>query len=97
VTKVEIGRDKVTEKILLEAGPAAAKFGIELVDIRIKRINYVTQVQESVYQRMIVERQRIAAKFRSEGEGERRGDQDLCRGLFEGSGVLFVSGDAQEL
>ncbi len=70
VTKVEVGRDKVTKNILLEASPAAANFGIELVDIRIKRINYVKQVQESVYQRMIVERQRIAAKYRSQGEGE---------------------------
>ncbi len=70
VTKVDIGRDKVMKNILLEASPAAAKFGIKLVDIRIKRINYVKQVQESVYQRMIVERQRIAAKYRSQGEGE---------------------------
>lgn len=70
VTKVDIGRDKVMKNILLEASPAAAKFGIELVDIRIKRINYVKQVQESVYLRMIVERQRIAAKYRSQGEGE---------------------------
>jgi membrane protease subunit HflC len=70
ITQVQIGRDKITEKILAEAAPSAQKFGIELVDIRIKRINYVEQVQQSVYERMIVERQRIAAKYRSEGEGQ---------------------------
>ncbi len=70
VIKVEIGRDKITEKILLEARPAAKEFGIELVDIRIKRINYREEVRNSVYQRMIAERQQIAAKYRSEGEGE---------------------------
>ena len=71
VMRVEIGRDKIVEKVLLDAKSfAAEKYGIELVDIRIKRINYVEQVQQSVYQRMIAERQQIAAKFRSEGEGE---------------------------
>lgn len=71
VTQVALGRDKITRAILAEAGAATKEFGIELVDIQIKRINYVEQVQQSVYQRMIVERQRIAAKYRSEGEGEK--------------------------
>lgn len=71
VARVEIGRDKILEKVLLAARPfAAKKYGIELVDIRIKRINYREEVRNSVYQRMKAERQRIAAKFRSEGEGE---------------------------
>ena len=47
-----------------------AKFGIELVDVKIKRINYVEQVRNSVYGRMIAERKQIAEKFRSEGKGE---------------------------
>ena len=47
-----------------------APFGIELVDIKIKRINYVEQVRKSVYGRMIAERNQIAEKFRSEGKGE---------------------------
>ena len=47
-----------------------AQFGIELVDVKIKRINYVEEVQESVYGRMIAERKQIAEKFRSEGKGE---------------------------
>jgi membrane protease subunit HflC len=48
------------------------KFGIELVDVKIKRINYVDQVRNSVYNRMIAERKQIAEKFRSEGVGEAR-------------------------
>ncbi|MBL6972351.1 MAG: protease modulator HflC, partial [Desulfobacterales bacterium] len=48
------------------------KFGIEVVDVKIKRINYVEQVRDSVYGRMIAERKQIAEKFRSEGKGEAR-------------------------
>lgn len=47
-----------------------AQFGIELVDVKIKRINYVEEVRDSVYGRMIAERKQIAEKFRSEGKGE---------------------------
>ncbi len=67
---VEKGRSKITELIFAEAVPAAKELGIELVDIRIKRVNYVEQVRKAVYERMIVERKRIAAKYRSEGEGK---------------------------
>ncbi len=45
------------------------QYGIELVDVRIKRFDYVESVREKVYERMISERKRIAAQFRSEGEG----------------------------
>jgi len=67
---VTIGRKKITEKILKEAQPKLVAFGIELVDVKIKRINYVEQVRQSVYKRMIAERNQIAQKFRSEGRGE---------------------------
>jgi membrane protease subunit HflC len=70
VPKIEKGRDKITKLILKEAIPSALEYGIRLVDIRIKRINYVEDVRKAVYERMIVERKRIAAKYRSEGEGE---------------------------
>jgi membrane protease subunit HflC len=66
---VEKGRDKLTEQVLAEATSSAQGLGIELVDIRIKRINYVEEVQRAAYERMIVERKQIAAKYRSEGEG----------------------------
>ena len=68
--KIEIGRETITKKILEQAQPKLAKFGIELVDVKIKRINYVEQVRNSVYGRMIAERKQIAEKFRSEGKGE---------------------------
>jgi len=69
---VKIGREKITKRIMEQAQPKLAKFGIELVDVKIKRINYVEQVQKSVFGRMVAERQQIAEKFRSEGKGEAR-------------------------
>ena len=45
-------------------------FGIELLDIRFKRINYNQSVRPKIYERMISERQQIAERFRSEGNGE---------------------------
>jgi len=70
--KVVTGREKITKQILEQAQPKLSKFGIELVDVKIKRINYVEQVRDSVYGRMIAERKQIAEKFRSEGKGEAR-------------------------
>ncbi len=71
ITKVEFGRDKIVEKVLAEAKTfASEKYGIDIVDIRIKRINYHEEVRDSVYQNMIAERQQMAAKYRSQGEGE---------------------------
>ena len=69
---ITTGREKITEGILKQARPKLVKFGIELVDVKIKRINYVEQVRQSVYGRMIAERNQIAEKFRSEGMGEAR-------------------------
>jgi len=67
---ISTGRKKITEGILKAAQPKLAQFGIELVDVKIKRINYVEQVRNTVYGRMIAERNQIAEKFRSEGKGE---------------------------
>ena len=67
---VTTGREKITQGILTQAQPKLSPFGIELVDVKIKRINYVEQVRKSVYGRMIAERKQIAEKFRSEGKGE---------------------------
>jgi membrane protease subunit HflC len=64
------GREAITQGIMKQAQPKLAQFGIELVDVKLKRINYVEQVRESVYGRMIAERKQIAEKFRSEGKGE---------------------------
>jgi len=67
---IEIGREKIAKGIMEQAKPKVAKFGIDLVDVRIKRINYVEEVRREVYNRMIAERKQIAEKFRSEGRGE---------------------------
>jgi membrane protease subunit HflC len=67
---IQVGREKITRGIMEQAQPKLAQFGIELVDVKIKRINYVEEVRKSVYGRMIAERKQIAEKFRSEGKGE---------------------------
>lgn len=69
---VKIGRQKIATGIMEQARPKLAKFGIEVVDVKIKRVNYVEQVQRSVFARMVAEREQIAEKFRSEGKGEAR-------------------------
>jgi membrane protease subunit HflC len=71
-SRITTGREQIMLSILKEAQPKLDKFGIELVDVKIKRINYVDQVRKSVYDRMIAERKQIAEKFRSEGIGEAR-------------------------
>ena len=70
--EVKMGRRMITKGILEQAQPKLDKFGIELVDVKIKMLNYVEEVQKSVYGRMIAERKQIAEKFRSEGKGEAR-------------------------
>jgi membrane protease subunit HflC len=67
---IPYGREVITRAILAEARKITPQYGIELVDVRIKRLNYVESVREKVYARMISERKRIAARFRAEGEGE---------------------------
>ncbi len=70
--EVTMGREQITKGIMAQAQPKLEKFGIELVDVKIKRLNYVEEVRKSVYGRMIAERRQIAEKFRSEGQGEAR-------------------------
>ncbi len=68
--EVQEGRELLTREILREAQMRMPQYGIELVDVRIKRLNYIADVRKQVFNRMISERQRIAEKFRSEGQGE---------------------------
>ena len=68
--RIKLGREKITRMIIEAAAPRLMVLGIELLDIRFKRINYVEEVQKKIYERMISERKRIADKFRSEGQGE---------------------------
>jgi membrane protease subunit HflC len=67
---ITVGRVAIEKDIIAAAAPKLAEFGIELLDVRFKRINYNQQVLERIYQRMISERLQIAQRFRSEGEGE---------------------------
>jgi membrane protease subunit HflC len=64
------GRAELEDEIMADAKPKLAELGIELLDIRFQRINYNPSVVEKIYERMISERQQIASKFRSEGEGQ---------------------------
>jgi len=67
---VDLGRSKIARQIEKQAREKLTEFGIEVVDVKIKRINYIDSVRRSVYDRMIAERNQIAEKFRAEGKGE---------------------------
>jgi modulator of FtsH protease HflC len=67
---IEKGREQVSREILERAAGRTSDLGLELFDLRIKRINYVEEVQRDVFARMIAERRRIAELYRSEGQGE---------------------------
>lgn len=65
------GRDKISQLVLDQASQITPKYGIELIDVMFKRVNYIDSVREKVYTRMISERKRIAAEKRSLGEGRK--------------------------
>ncbi len=67
---VERGRQEVIAAVLETARARTSDLGIELIDFQIKRINYVEEVRRDVFRRMIAERNRVAERYRSEGEGE---------------------------
>lgn len=84
MSEVQYGREKISRAILEEASQGVPRFGIELIDVRIKRLNYVEQVRQGVYARMIAERKRVAEQYRSEGQGgkaeiEGRKEKELQR------------------
>jgi len=81
---IEFGRKELEREILAAAQPKVGLWGIELLDVRVKRLNYKAGVIEKIYDRMISERMQIAERFRSEGAGgaakiEGRKDKDLQR------------------
>ena len=69
---IETGRDKIRERVLADAKVRVkdSDLGIEILDVQFKRISYVDEVRRKVYERMVAERNRIADRYRSEGEGE---------------------------
>lgn len=67
---IRVGRQRIERDVFESAAPKLAEFGIELLDVRFKRLNYNPEVLERIHQRMISERLQIAQRFRSEGEGE---------------------------
>ena len=96
MAKVNTGRSKIAAVILEKAAKITPEFGIELVDVRFKRISYVDTVQQKVFERMVSERKRIAERSRSEGQGraaEIRGQKE--RDMLAASSAGYKS--AQEL
>jgi membrane protease subunit HflC len=96
MAKISTGRSKLAQIILDKAAKITPEFGIELVDVRFKRINYVETVQQKVFERMNSERKRIAERSRSEGQGraaEIRGQKE--RDVLSASSSGYRS--AQEL
>ena len=96
MAEVHTGREKIGQAILEKAAKITPEFGIELVDVRFRRINYVESVQQKVFERMTSERRRIAERSRSEGQGraaESRGQKE--RDILALTSVGYRS--AQEL
>ena len=96
LTRIVTGREKIAQVILKKAAEITPQFGIELEDVRFKRINYIETVQQKVFERMISERRRIAERSRSEGQGraaEVRGQKE--RDILGTTSVGYRS--AQEL
>ncbi|KLU07163.1 HflC protein [Rhodopirellula islandica] len=81
---ITLGRAVIEREIFEKAASKLNDFGIELLDVRFKRINYNESVRRRIFERMISERQQIAERFRSEGAGEAakimgRSERDLLR------------------
>ena len=66
---IRIGRQAIADSIHKNAYPILRSYGIEVVDVQIKRINYIDSVKRQVYDRMISERRRVAERYRSLGQG----------------------------
>jgi len=90
--EIEVGREELERQILEVAAEQMPKLGIELVDVRIKRLNYIPSVQKEIFGRMIAERQRIAAQFRAEGERQ----STIIRGETEKRQLIIKSEAEQE-
>lgn len=81
--KIQVGKAKIEQIVLDKANERTSDLGVRILDFRFKRMNYVDEVRDRVYDRMISERNRIADQFRSEGQGEAR--------IIEGSKELELA------
>lgn len=70
IVRIQTGRERIAQIILEKSSETTPEIGVELKDVKIKRINYVDEVERKQFDRMISERQRIASKYRSEGDGK---------------------------
>jgi len=103
--KIKIGREELMKSIQKQASLIAPRYGIELIDVRIKRINYVQEVQKKVYERMISERKRAAEKYRSEGQGKKaeiegqmtKELQDIRSQAYKAAQELMGEADAEAI
>ena len=96
VGKIKVGRNKITDHIKERAGEQLKGFGIELLDVKIKRLNYAFKVRQAVYRRMIAERKQISEKYRSEGQGAAKRIQgDMEKKLKEITSLAYKK--AQEI
>lgn len=83
---ISVGREAIEKIILEKANERCSDLGVRILDFRFKRMNYVDEVRDRVYDRMISERNRIADQFRSEGQGEARvieGNKELDLALIQ--------------
>jgi len=71
VESISLGREQISERIIERAREGLGEFGIEIIDVQMRRIAYETSVEHKVFERMISERMRIAERIRSVGKGER--------------------------
>ncbi|MFH1753370.1 MAG: protease modulator HflC [Candidatus Omnitrophota bacterium] len=71
IERIGVGRKALEGVVLTRAKKITPQYGIDIVDVRIKRINYIENVRKKVYERMIAERKRAAERYRSEGQGKR--------------------------
>ncbi|MCO5237097.1 MAG: protease modulator HflC [Chitinophagaceae bacterium] len=87
---ISVGRDKIETMILRKVNERTADLGIRILDFRFRRVNYVEEVRNRVYDRMISERNRIAEQFKSEGQGEAlkiRGNKELDLAEIQSSAI----------
>ena len=103
IESITTGRESLSERIVESASKELASFGISLIDVQLRRISYEKSVEAKVYERMISERQRIAQKIRSIGQGEkaiiegrrRRDLQEISSRGYREAQILKGQGEAK--